>query len=661
MKRAAALDSLKIARKEDGGILMIYRREIDGLRAIAVLPVILFHAGLKTFSGGFVGVDVFFVISGYLITQVIIEDIVNGRFSLLNFYERRARRIIPVLFCVTICCLPFAWAWMLPAELVSFSKSIISVGTFSSNILFWSEEGYFSPDADLKPLLHTWSLAVEEQFYLIFPLILVYLWQFGRKSLIATIAVLLVVSFGISEWGWRHMPSANFYLAPSRAWELLTGTLCALIPMRGYCRCADAASFLGLSLIVGGIFLYSNTTPFPSAYTLAPVLGTSLIICFAIQGTYTAMLLGSRPLVYIGLISYSAYLWHQPLFAFARLRSISEPSPAIMVFLVFCALWLAHLSWKFIETPFRQRRGGFKKSLENVFLPAGLAISALVFVGVAGLASHGTTMRGANGVEFSKIEQRFAPNYGLSGTCEGSFTLSADCRTAVIPEVLLWGDSYAMHLAPGLLASAPHLKLQQHTISACSPILGMSQVEGGLSGNWGAKCIAFNDNVMTWLKRNPQVKTVILSSPFVGVTSSSLLFRDGSTWKAGDIPKVRTELLRTIDRIRSTGAKVVIVSPTPVSDRDNGRCLEKSAFFGNVGRPCDFRRVEGTSPERLLRDVEQFVPVYWLYADLCHDGICRTQDGQAYLFRDSGHFTREGSVQLGRRYNWFQRMSQLAR
>ncbi|MBF9153062.1 acyltransferase family protein [Novosphingobium jiangmenense] len=644
-----------------GVILMIYRREIDGLRAIAVMPVILFHAGLKVFSGGFVGVDVFFVISGYLITQVIAEDLSHRRFSLLNFYDRRARRIIPALFCVIICCLPFAWSWMLPSELISFSKSIVAVAIFSSNILFWSEEGYFSPDADLKPLLHTWSLAVEEQFYLFFPLVLICLWRYGRKNLIAIVVVLLIVSFGISEWGWRRMPSANFYLAPGRAWELLTGSLCALIPIRGNSRYYNPASILGLSLIVGSVFLYSDTTPFPSAYTLAPVLGAALIICFATRGTYAAMLLGSRPLVYIGLISYSAYLWHQPLFAFARLRSISEPSPASMAFLVLCALFMAHLSWKFVETPFRQRRRGFTESSENVFLAAGLAISVLVFIGVAGLASRGTTMRGANQVEFAKIEQRFAPNYGLSGSCEGSFTLSANCRTAENPEVLLWGDSYAMHLAPGILASAPRLKMQQHTISACSPILGMSQVEGGLSGNWGAKCIAFNDNVMNWLKNNPEVKTVILSSPFVGVTSSPLLFRDGSTWKAGDIQKVRKELLRTIDRIRSTGARVVIVSPTPVSNRDNGRCLERSAFFGKGGRPCDFRRVENTGPERLLRDAEQFVPVYWLYADLCHNGVCQTQDRGVYLFRDSGHFTREGSVQLGIRYNWFRRMSQLAR
>jgi peptidoglycan/LPS O-acetylase OafA/YrhL len=189
---------------------MRYRPEIDGLRAVAVVPVILFHAGFETFSGGFVGVDVFFVISGYLITSLIIEDLEKGHFSIARFYERRARRILPALFFVMLCCIPFAWMWMLPHKLKDFGQSIVAVTLFASNVLFWIKDGYFSEAAELKPLLHTWSLAVEEQYYLCFPIFLIAIWRFGRPAVAALLMLIALVSLGLSEWGWRNAPSANF-------------------------------------------------------------------------------------------------------------------------------------------------------------------------------------------------------------------------------------------------------------------------------------------------------------------------------------------------------------------------------------------------------------------------------------------------------------------
>lgn len=196
---------------------MKYRPEIDGLRALAVVPVILFHAGFELFSGGFVGVDVFFVISGYLITTIFIEEIDNQRFSIVNFYERRARRILPALFFVMLLCIPFAWLWMLPFQLKGFADSLIAVCLFASNILFWSESGYFDAATEEKPLLHTWSLAVEEQYYVLFPLFLLLAWRFGKNRVFWMIVAMAAVSLLLSEWGWRHKPVANFYLAPTRA------------------------------------------------------------------------------------------------------------------------------------------------------------------------------------------------------------------------------------------------------------------------------------------------------------------------------------------------------------------------------------------------------------------------------------------------------------
>ena len=207
---------------------MNYRREIDGLRALAVLPVIFFHAGFQAFSGGFVGVDVFFVISGYLITSIILTEKTSGKFTLINFYERRARRILPALFFVMLACLPFAWLWLLPSNLNDFSKNLIVVPLFSSNFLFTNQSGYFDTAIELKPLIHTWSLAVEEQYYLLFPIFISFLWRKAWPWASRIIFVVALISLIFSNWGAYHYPAATFYLLPTRIWELFIGSLVAL-------------------------------------------------------------------------------------------------------------------------------------------------------------------------------------------------------------------------------------------------------------------------------------------------------------------------------------------------------------------------------------------------------------------------------------------------
>lgn len=301
---------------------MRYRPEIDGLRAISVLPVIMFHAGFTLFSGGFVGVDIFFVISGFLITSIIASEINENKFTFVGFYERRARRILPALFFVIACCCPFVWLWMLPVQAKDFSASVISVVFFASNIFFWMKDGYFSEASELKPLLHTWSLAVEEQYYLLFPPFLLLLWRYGRNRLFLIILTLALGSLLLTELGWRFKPSVNFFLAPTRAWELLAGSLCALIAFGKQPLRSNFLSSFGLGLIVFSILNYDNSTPFPSFYALAPVTGACLILLFGNTGTAVAWLLSRQVLVAVGLISYSAYLWHQPVFALARIRSI---------------------------------------------------------------------------------------------------------------------------------------------------------------------------------------------------------------------------------------------------------------------------------------------------------------------------------------------------
>jgi peptidoglycan/LPS O-acetylase OafA/YrhL len=255
---------------------MQYRREIDGLRALAVLPVLLFHAGFQSFSGGYIGVDIFFVISGYLITSIILAELQTGTFSIVKFYERRARRILPALFLVMLVSLPFAWLWITPTGLFDFSKSLVAVSLFLSNILFWKEAGYFATANELKPLLHTWSLAVEEQYYVLFPLFLMLAWRLGRHWIVAILFIAALVSLAASEWALTRYTSASFYLLPTRGWELLIGALTAfyLLPREIDSNKSlnlflhQAASLVGLALITYCVFAFDKFTPFPGVNAL---------------------------------------------------------------------------------------------------------------------------------------------------------------------------------------------------------------------------------------------------------------------------------------------------------------------------------------------------------------------------------------------------------
>ena len=354
---------------------MNYRAEMDGLRAIAVVPVILFHAGFDLFSGGFVGVDVFFVISGYFITTSLIQDIESKRFSIFDFYERRARRILPALFFVMIVCIPFAWGWMVPSQIKDFSQSLVAVSLFVSNILIWRESGYFDDAAEGKPLLHTWSLAVEEQYYVLFPIFLVLAWRFGKNRVFWMIVLMAAISLMLSEWGWRNRAAANFYLAPTRAWELFAGSIAAFVVQKKGVQKSNLLALIGVAAVIFSIFAYDESTPFPSLYTLMPVLGVMLIVLYAKKETLVAKLLSAKFFVGIGVISYSAYLWHQPVFAFSRLKVGEQNSSLLMLMLSAISVALAYFTWKYIEKPFRN-----KNSLSRNFILNFSVIGILTFV-----------------------------------------------------------------------------------------------------------------------------------------------------------------------------------------------------------------------------------------------------------------------------------------
>lgn len=467
----------------------IYRHEIDGLRALAVLPVIAFHAGFPGFSGGFVGVDVFFVISGYLITGILAGDLADGRWSIARFYERRARRILPALFVVLAASVLVAHLLLLPPQFKDFSASVFSVVLFLSNMLFLGEVDYFAPSADEIPLLHTWSLAVEEQFYIVFPLILRALWRGGHeRALFWGVAAVTLGSFAFSEYAWRSISAAqSFYFLPSRAWELGAGALCALArPIRLPGSLRQGLGLVGLGLIVLSVVGLNREMPFPSARALMPVGGAVAVILFATSGTLAARLLSLRGVVAVGLISYSAYLWHHPVFVFARLALDQAPGTLAMLGLAALSLGLAALSWRFVEEPFRARSGRAPWLARGGTVFGAALAGIAVFAGI-GLWGYRTEGRADLWLRSASAEQRqtfalLAPAavrvaHLDDGRCRfNQRRITPEVRARIEacyalhgPGLAVIGDSHALNLADAMILTEAAPFVVGVTQGACRP------------------------------------------------------------------------------------------------------------------------------------------------------------------------------------------------
>ena len=353
---------------------LTYRPEIDGLRAIAVVAVVLYHAqitilGKQPFQGGFIGVDIFFVISGYLITSIILKELITtGTFSFKYFYERRIRRILPALLFVMLVSLPFAWMYLLPSSFVDFSKSILYSLGLSSNFYFWySGEQYGAVSGWLKPFLHTWSLSVEEQYYILFPIVLLITFKYFRKYIIHILIFGFIVSLGLADWGSRNHPSFNFYVLPTRAWELLAGSILAYFEITLGHRSKNQILNLifpsiGLFLIGHSIFFFNDKMFHPSFYTLSPIIGVCLIIWFSHKNELITKIISTKLFVGVGLISYSLYLWHYPIFAFAKIND----NEINKIFFIIISLILSLFSYYFIELQFRKREYKFKSILSLI-------------------------------------------------------------------------------------------------------------------------------------------------------------------------------------------------------------------------------------------------------------------------------------------------------
>ena len=459
---------------------MKYRAEIDGLRALAVLPVILFHAGFEWFSGGFVGVDVFFVISGYLITTIIITEMAEGKFSIVNFYERRARRILPALFFVMLACLPFAWLWLNPNDLRDFGISLFAVSTFSSNILFFMEGGYFGTAAELKPLLHTWSLAIEEQYYILFPIFLMLTWRLGIKWILILLSIAFFASLGYAQLHVYNSPSAIFFFTGTRGWELLVGVFAAFyLKFNTHLKSHfvnQSLSLLGFGMIVYSIVEFDETTPFPSLYALVPTIGTGLLILCAVPKTFIHKLLSRKFIVGMGLISYSAYLWHQPLLAFARHRIFGELSELILIALCLTSLVMALFSWRYVERPFRNKDQIDRRS---IFIFSGCLPIIFVILGLSIDHKGGFSGRFPSEVQ-SYLTMDFDGLNALNFECHllGDEYILKNCvfgAQSISPDFALIGDSHAgsIHHQMAPVFSELDKSFLLYAKGGCPPSLGI--------------------------------------------------------------------------------------------------------------------------------------------------------------------------------------------
>ena len=633
---------------------MKYRAEIDGLRGLAVVPVILFHAGFELFSGGFVGVDVFFVISGYLITIILIEDLENKRFSIVNFYERRARRILPALTVMVLVTIALGWFVLTPYFYRDLLQTTVAISIFASNILLFIKSGYFSAISELKPFLHTWSLAVEEQYYIFFPIFLAFTWRLGRSTVFWMIAFLCFASLLLSEWSWRVNESANFYLLHTRAWELFSGSLAAFIVQKQGVQKNDKLAILGLVAIVFSIFFYDKTTPFPSLYTLVPVLGVVLLVLYADKETLAAKLLSTKAFVGIGLISYSAYLWHQPIFALMRHSTITELSVYHYIIAIGMVLTVSFLSWKFVEQPFRNKSRVKSKEVLGLSF---VSISLMLLIGLVGHIKLGFPERlsyetnliskGAFDKNPRKNECYFLEKLnGLQNAC----VIGAIEKT--MPSIAIIGNSHGDMFAQSLSDSLRSEGLAAYNLSfqGCSPV------------NFEDESNSFSENmcyelVLDFLSEHKEISSVIVSFRWASLINGTQydveFINNDEELLSQDMINKRAEVVaRKVEELAKLEKHIVIIYPVPEPGEDvpnfvtKQRMLFDASFTLRV--PYETFKERNDIAYAALDSVDGIERISRIYPSsvLCEEslnGHCETVIGGYSVYYDDNHLSNYGA------------------
>ncbi len=624
-----------------------YRPDIDGLRAIAVLSVMAFHVGILHMSGGFVGVDVFFVISGYLISSIVFAEIAQSRFSITAFYERRIRRIFPALLALFFVLAIFAAVFLLPSELVDFGKSLLAATLSVSNFYFWRQSGYFD-HRNSSLLLHTWSLAVEEQFYILFPLVLVLVRRFFPRRLRLAVLVLFLVSLASSAITVALNRDAAFYMPYTRAWELLTGTLLSLgmFPRLRSAWSRNLVAFLGLGMILAACFFYSSFTLFPGLSALLPCVGCALIIgAGAGGGSIVYSFLALRPLVFLGLISYSLYLWHWPGIMIYRMGIFDvsawfehtfsarfAPDRFDHLVQIVVSLILGILSWRFIELPFR--KGPLRLAGPKLFALAATAMLCFVAFSAIAIGSNGlqarfshATLQRASFLEKSELRQDEKAQRLGSCFLESSFGVTSfdfdRCLTLNPSQknYLLLGDSHAAAIWPALKTSFPGVNVMQVNIAACPATL--HHEKPGL-------CKSVMDHIFQSYLPSHRIDGLILES----------------NWLMSELPLLDETLAWT----KQQGIPVIVVGCVPEYDAPLARLVAYSVQWNKPGLPAQHRIARDAKVEQGLRALVQdkwHLPFISIYDALCDSsGKCSEYANEQKgipLMNDSHHLNRFGA------------------
>ncbi|VCU71606.1 O-acetyltransferase OatA [Pigmentiphaga humi] len=595
--------------------------------------MVLFHADVPWVSGGFVGVDIFFVISGFLITRILYDQARTSGVSIIGFYERRIRRIFPALFAMLVASSIAACIWLLPPDLVKFGHTLAGAALSVSNVVLWREAGYFDVSSELNPLLHTWSLGVEEQFYVIFPIALALVYKYARNRLALVLALAALASCALCIWITVLRPTAAFFLLPFRAWELLLGSLLAIGAVPALHRQSSRNIVAGLAMlaILIPLFTYSRTTAFPGWAAFAPTLGAAALIHVGAQGSFVTAMLACRPLVYIGLLSYSLYLWHWPILAFFKYRIGNELPFALTVALIVLSGIAGWVSWRWIEQPFRS--AALLRSLHAV-ARAGIAAMAAA-LGIASVLAYAKGFPGRLSEEAQRFTEIAASpehtriyDYGRcflnykQGSADYSEKNCARFTGNAKTKVLIYGDSYAAHLFAGLTAASPDtVEIRQYTATACRPL------KSGFH-----RCDDVHDGFFEKILPATDADLVVVSAYW------------GNYYKRVGGETLAQQLSDTLARIKQRGKKTVLVGQSPTYPRPVPYAMAMMPSQASAG-DFDIPAEDWSKLNRLLKSVAdaQAVPFVDLYGYACSGHICHAaRDGQPFHW-DLGHMTATGS------------------
>lgn len=622
------------------------RVDIQALRGFAVAFVVMFHAWPGIFRAGYLGVDVFFVISGYLITRLVKDAILRDTFEFHDFYSRRFRRLLPVAYTTFFVTALISVSILTCRELRDFCNQMVGAVTFSANIVLWRQTGYFDRVAELKPLLHVWSLAIEEQYYLLMPAALVIT---PRRFWIRGSVLACSVSLALWLYIGHFHPSPAFYLLPTRAWELAIGSVGALVTVR-----SRSKHFLSVSFWPSVVVLVALPfVPISGAFRLFDALLACLVTVIVIlrNEPRIASTAPVKAVAWVGDLSYSLYLAHWPLAVFLRIIWSAEPPAYLGVFYVAASVLLGYALYRIVERPMRKAK--FQLNWRSA---SAATVASVLLISIPAFALHVESKR-------RNYEQELRPNVGLSNTCDyrDAFTANRECSTAANPEILVWGDSIAMHLVPGIADSIGNKGVLQATRNSCGPLIDLAPLrDDGSRYNraWAESCTSFNRSVLDYLAKPNSIKIVVLSSAFrqYVVSDGGQLLRDGAVVTEVGVERTLTAMKNTVTAIRAVGKLVVVVSPPPSSGINVSACLERRARSIPVWGPsdCNIALEDHLRYNRAVLQLLESMPreagvkVIRLDNYLCRGGNCVTSSDRDILYVDDLHLTYSGSLFLAK-------------